>query len=90
MESAEIKAHLVKTGWVANKSGFYCKAVEVRAPDGLHVRSVRVKFNKASLTIQLHSSVNSFWLRLGGASYDAIRRTADGGVQVISYIFPAK
>lgn len=90
MDINEIKAHLVKIGWVLDKrSGHYHKAMRIGIPDIAQVRECRVKFNKHSLTIEMHASTNAFWLRIGGASYGAIRRTADGGVQVITFFFPA-
>lgn len=91
MERKDIEAHLVATGWVRAKDpDYFNKDQKVLVGAQEVIRQMRVKFNKQSLTIQLHSSVNSFWLRIGGASYDVIRKTSEGGVQVISYYFPPK
>lgn len=92
MTPDEIKACLVKAGWVRNqRSGHYHKDMTMGGGKLVQtqMRPCRVRFNKASITLELHASTNAFWLRIAGASFDTCRLTDDGRLQALSFIFPA-
>ncbi len=85
MNEQAIKDTLSRLGWEFRKQGYFYKTQRVNTPTGVVERQFRVKFNKHSLAVQMHSSVNSFWIRIGGCSFDAVRRNPDGTLQIISY-----
>lgn len=91
MEAQDIRAHLKRTGWRhQSASDSYTSDMEFKTPTGVYTRPVRVKFNKLTLRIEVQSSAGYGWIRIGGASFDAITRVPDGRLQVVSMFLPAE
>lgn len=90
MDEKAIRAHLVKTGWELSKTGSYVSSMKLASHWGADERTVRVRFNKLSITIEILMRASARWLRIGGCSFDAVRQCPDGRLQVISFYLPAE
>jgi hypothetical protein len=87
MEAEQIRSYLRRAGWIPNKHGYFCKELSMKTPEGAKKRMLRVKFKKTCITIEMHSSVNSFWFRIGGAPFEVVRIDDSGVMHVLTYKF---
>lgn len=91
MNQREIEVHLASTGWTRSdpqvKQVSFTKDIALKG-DTRPTRTMRVRFNKKTITIEARSLASRYWIRVGGDYFSNIKTRPDGAMIVISYVFP--
>lgn len=86
MTSDEFVAHLQRTGWTRDPyhKDWFTKDMAVTG----EARHARVRIQKTSIRIELKSSVNATFFRIGGCAFSQLSKGPAGDVFAASYRFP--